>query len=221
MGEPMRKYIPYTIIAVLIIALLYQCERSSYYKDFGISNSKALTDTVSHFTNKLGTQTATIRTLQGDKQYLQAILIDKDEELKALVKEFHKVQNIVKAGSTLKIDSIGVKFDEPIVYTPCDSIKPFERSGVIKQPWYRLGYKVTNESLVISPFETWTETTVITGYKRKWFLGEQTVTTDVTNSNPYITVTDLKAANVVIPEPWYRKWYVWLAAGVAGGLLIK
>ena len=66
--------------------------------------------------------------------------------------------------------------------------------------------------------KTKTETTIITGSKRKWFLGKEIYTTDITNSNPHIEITQLKAAEVIIPEPWYKKWYVWFAAGLAGGI---
>ena len=83
-----------------------------------------------------------------------------------------------------------------------------------------MGYRVTNDSLIIHPFSTWTETTVISGFKRKWFLGRQTLVTDVTNTNPYIEVTAIKAAYVIVPEPWYKKWYVWLAAGFVTGIAV-
>jgi len=81
-------------------------------------------------------------------------------------------------------------------------------------------YRVTNDSLQVPQFTTHTETAVMTGTKRKWFLGKQTLVTDVTNTNPHITVTGITSAELAVPEPWYRKWYFWGGLGVLGGVLI-
>lgn len=59
-----------------------------------------------------------------------------------------------------------------------------------------------------------------TGTKRKWFLGKETLTTDITSDNPYLKVTEITSAEVTVPTPWYKKWYVWAAVGAAGGFFI-
>lgn len=212
----MRKYISHVFIGILLIFIVYQCESSKENKQLSKKNMEALTDSITHYKNKLGTITASKKTLQLEKDQLKEVLLDKDEELAALAKEFSSVKSVVKYEQVTKFDTIRIPFDTPIV-TP----EPFERTGAKFTDWYSLGYKVSNDSLVIEPFETWTETTVITGFKKKWFLGEKTLTTDITNSNPYIDVIEIKSAEVVIPKYWYEKWYVWLAAGITGGLLIR
>lgn len=217
----MKKYTPYIIIAILLIWAIHNCERKNYYKDTGSANATALTDSVKYFKNRLGTQTASIKTMLLDKKGMQDLLLSKDKELAALSKEFAKIKYVTKSKSTAKFDSISVKFDTPIVLHPNDTINRFERSGAVFTEWYSLGYKVNNDSLVIDPFETWTQTTVITGIKRKWFLGKETLTTDITNTNPHITVTGITSAELTVSTSFWKKWYVWLAAGVVGGLLIK
>lgn len=217
----MRKYIPWLIVVATLIWGVHKCERAGFYKSSGESNAAALTDTVKHFTNRLGTQTASIRTLQLDKKGMQEIIFKKDKELASLAKEFSKVKYVAKFASTAQFDSIGIKFDVPIDLCATDTVGRFERTGSLNRKWFALDYRVTNDSLQIPKFTTWTETTVITGTKRSWFLGKETLRTDITNSNPHITVTGITSAELTLVSPWYRKWYVWLAAGLAGGLLIK
>ncbi len=210
----MKKYIPYIVIAALAVALFFSIERCSYNKANGATNAAALTDTVKYYTNALGTQTASIKTLQVDKAGLQSLVLDKNKELAALVKEFAKVHSVVKADTELRIDSIPVPYAVPV---PC----VFERSGRVTDAWYSFGYTSNQNGFKIDSLKVPNSITVITGTKRKWFLGKETVTTDVTSTNPYVKATNIKAAEIVVSVPWYKKWYVWLAAGVAGGFLMK
>lgn len=209
----MKKYIPYIIIAVLAVLLFFSVERCTYNARKGNDNAAAVLDTVTYFTNKLGTKTASIATLQLDKKQLQSLVLDKDKELAALASEFSKVRTVVKAEGRMQIDSIPVPYAVPI---PCD----FERSGEVLDKWYSFGYNSTQNGFKIENLQVPNTITVITGTKRKWFLGKETVTTDITNSNPHIKVIDLKAAEVVVPVPFYKKWYVWLATGALGGYLL-
>lgn len=210
----MRKYLYPAMILMLIIALLLSLERCQFIKQDATENSLALTDTVTYYTNRLGTQTASIKTLQLEQQELQCIILAKDKKLAALAKKFIQIQNVVQYEQVTILDTIAIVYTDTV---PC----AFSKSGNITSKWYNLNYKSNNKGFTIDSLTLPNQATVITGFKRKWFLGKETLTTDVTNSNPYITVTNLKAINVVVPTPWYKKWYVWLGAGIAGGFLLK
>lgn len=219
MGELMKRVISYAVPLFLLVIVVHQCQQNAEIKNLARANTNALTDSIRYYTNRLGSQTATIRTLELDKRQFESLIIEKDKELSKLVKEFASVTSVTQAQSEITIDTVAVKFDEKIPVG--DSLRHFARSGTIKNKWYDVGYKITADSLVISPFSTWTKTTLITGTKRKWFLGKETLVTEITYDNPYIRVNDIKAAEVTVPRPWYQKWYVWLAAGLVGGLVIK
>ncbi len=217
----MKQYISYIVITVLLIVLFLQCEKNTDYRNIANQNQKALTDSIKYYKNKLGTVTASIQTLQMTEQQLQQELIEKDAELTALTAEFKTIKHVTRFKSDIQLQPVSFAFDTPIYpISEEDTTGHFERKGFTKTNWYSMGYKVTNDSLTIHPFTTWTETTVITGFKRKWFLGKQTLVTDVTNTNPYIKTTAIKAADVIVPEPWYKKWYVWLAAGFVTGMAV-
>ncbi|GGB83901.1 hypothetical protein GCM10007424_24890 [Flavobacterium suaedae] len=210
-GLTYKKYIPYLLCSVLLVILLQpRCNSETRIK----TNYQALNDSISYYKNRLGSQTATIKTLLADKETLGVLLTDKDKELQELIKEFASVKNVVKYKDRIVIDTIKVTYTDTLPYPD------FERTGKIKNKWYSFRYKSMNDGFTLDSLTIPNEVTVITGVKRKWFLGKQTITTDVTSTNPYIKVTELKAAEVEVPTPVYKKWYVWLGVGILGGILV-
>lgn len=214
MNLNMKNYTYWMIIAALVVALLFSVQRCHYVSDNNVVNLNAITDSVRHYKNALGTQTASIKTLELDKNGLQDELLKKDAELAALTKEFANIHTVTKYQTITRLDTVTIAYKDSIPYL-------FERSGAINQSWYSFTYHSGQNGLTIANLALPNTVTVITGTKRKWFLGKETVTTDITNSNPNITVTQIKAAEYKIPVPWYKKWYVWLAAGSVGGFLIN
>ena len=208
------KKLSYLIIAALVVALLFSVQRYSYHHDKDVANMAALTDSVTHYKNKLGTSTASIKTLQLDKKQIQELLIKKDRELSALAFEFSKVHSITKYTTLTKFDTIQLAYTDSV---PC----VFERTGTVKNQWYSFGYRSNQKGVEFDTLSIPNTATVITGTKRKWFLGKETLTTDITNSNPYISVTGITAAELTLPTPWYKKWYVWLAGGLLAGSIIR
>ncbi|KGO88103.1 hypothetical protein Q765_03345 [Flavobacterium rivuli WB 3.3-2 = DSM 21788] len=209
----MKDYKTY-IIAALAIALLFSVQHCRYIAGNTDANLAAITDTVTHYKNKLGTTTASIKTLQLDNKQVKDLLTKKDAELAALASEFANVHSVVKYNTDTRVDTIPIPYKDTV---PCI----FERTGAIKKQWYSFGYRSNQKGVEIDTLSFPNTATVITGTKRKWFLGKQTLTTDITNSNPYVKVTDIRAVEITLPVPWYKKWWLWLAAGVAGSLLIK
>lgn len=208
----MKNYITYIISIALVVTLLFSIEKCRYIHNRDAANLNVLTDSLTHFKNKLGTKTAEIKTLQLNKEQLQNLILNKDKELALLAKEFSKVKSIVKYKTLVQFDTIKIAYKDT---TPC----LFRRSGEVKENWYSFSYNSDQKGIKINALSTNTETTIINGFKRRWFLGRESVTTNITNSNPYIEVTQIKSAEVVVPEPWYKKWYVWLAVGVSAGFI--
>lgn len=198
------------ILAMLLISSLHECRRRGNLAD---ANLDALTDTITHFKNRLGTVTASKTTLQLSNKQLQDYVIAKDKELAELSKEFVRLNHVVKAEAELKIDSIPVPYAVPV---PCD----FERSGTINDNWYSFGYSSNQNGFKIDSLKVPVSVVAITGAKRKWFFGAETITTDVTFNNPHITVSNIQAAELTLHTPWYKKWYIWAIAGFAGGMVL-
>ena len=209
----MKNYIYPAIIIALLLMLLFSVDRCRVIKQNADGNFEALTDSLTYFTNRLGTESASIKTLQLDKLKLKEGIIAKDKQLAALIKQFSKVKTIVQYSQLIKYDTITVPFKDTIPYI-------FNRTCKVGTKWYRFNYAATQSGFTIDSLSINNQVTVITGFKRKWFLGKETLTTDVSNNNPHVTITTLRSAEVIVPSPWYKKWYVWLCAGFAGGMLL-
>ena len=201
------------IIVCFFFLNTYQCSRNDNIKKLADSNALALADSIKFYNNSLGTKTATIKALQLEKEQLEKLVLKKDYDLATLVKEFNTVNTVTKYKTITQVDTIIIKYPDTL---PC----VFERSGFKTDKWYSFNYRSDQNGIEIDSFKTETETTVITGLKRKWFLGEDILTADITNSNPHIEVLQLNAAQVIVQQPWYKKWYIWFAAGLTGGFFI-
>jgi hypothetical protein len=213
--ENLTRFTVFAFIGLLFCVILAMCQGWRSDNSRNAHNLRVAQDSIRHFENRLGTVTASRGVLILENRQMQQDFIKQDAEMAQLAKEFAKVQSAVKFGTVTTLPGTVTVFTDTV---PCE----FERKGEVKSEWYKYKYTVTQNALQIDSLQTWTTTTVMTGFKKKWFLGEKTLTVDVTNTNPYIHVTDLKAAQVVVPQRWYEKWYVHFAAGaVVGGLLMK
>lgn len=209
----MKKYIPYIIIVLLAVLLLLSVQRCQRVESVALKNMQAWNDTLITFENKVGTITASIKTLQVDKSTLKSMVLERDKKLAALAGEFAQVHTVVQTNTVTKIDTIHVVYTEPVT-------SDFQRSGSVNERWYSFTYQSNENGLRLSNFAVPDTVALITGIKRKWFLGKETLTTDVTHSNPHVTVTGITSAELTVPTPWYKKWYVWMVAGAIGGAFI-
>jgi len=202
------------IIAFLFGWAVYSCEARQRERALANVNLEAARDSVVHFKNRLGIETASRKALLLDYGQMENLYLKADAQNRAMAKEFAKVQSVVKVKTVTRIDTVRITFRDSI---PCD----FERSGRVAEKWFGLKYKVNPHGIILDSLTVPVTATIMTGTKRKWIFGKQTLTTDITIDNPYVKVQGLESAQLAIPDPWYKKWYVWLAAGFAGGLLLK
>jgi len=210
------KTFPYknTLIFCMAIALflsVHECRKSD---QLASSQTAALVDKTNHFENEIGTITATKKVLQLENKDLKELIYSKDDTLNTLRKEFSKVKAIVQIRTITKIDTVSVPFD---VFVPCD----FERSGKHLKQWYQFDYTVNQNGLTFTDFTIPNKQISITGFKRKWFLGKQTYTTDITNSNPFINTVEVQTVQVVVPKRFYDTRLFNIGVGFVGGVLIS
>ncbi|MFP9098917.1 DUF6549 family protein [Flavobacterium sp. RHBU_24] len=209
----MKTKLLYTIIAGLSTALLFSVSQCRSIASRETTNTNALTDTVQYYTNVLGTQTAAIKTLKIDKRQLDEIILKKDKELAALAQGFATVHNVTQYETLTQYDTITVVYHDTVSGI-------FSHEGLVEKPWCRFRYTANQKGITLDSHKFPNTATVITGTKRKWFLGKETLYTEITTSNPYIKETEIKAAEVSLPTPVHKKWYVCLGIGLAGGFLL-
>jgi len=209
------QYISYKNVLIfgLIIGLLLSVNQCTNNKKIAACQAIVFTDTTNHYKNELGTITATKKVLELEKNKLKDLLYSKDETLNELRKDFSKVKTITQTETNVVIDSVIVPFETK---TACD----FTRNGKQFDKWLQFDYSLSQSSFEISNFTMLNKQTTITGFKRKWFLGKQTYTTDVTNSNPYVKTIDVQTVQVVVPKRFYDTRLFNIGIGVIGGMLL-
>ena len=177
------------IIGILIIVLIFSMQKCTDNKSETDSVITELNADVSFFKNKLGTITASKTVLEVSNKNLKKIMSD---TLKKLAKEFSKVKSIIEVRSKIQIDSIPVYFETQI---PC----VFERHGLYPDKHFNFNWKFNQEGFNLEDIQIPNEQYTITGFKRKWFLGRTTLTVDITNTNPYIKITNIESTLVKVP----------------------
>lgn len=205
------KAIPYIVIVILILLLNKQCKATENVTKF-YHNEK---QTVELYKNKIGTLTATINASELSEKQLKELILQKNDSLKLLAKEFSKVQYVTIIKEVIKIDSVKVPFNVEI---PCE----FERLGKYDtDTHFKFNYALNQTGLSLSDIEIPNKQTIITGTKRKWFLGKQTLHADITNSNPYIQTQEVQTIVVPVQTEWYNNKWVYLGIGAVGGVLLS
>lgn len=204
------KAIPYIVIIILILFLNRQCEETERVTDF-YNNEKQI---VQVYKNKIGTLTATVTATELTNKQLKDLLLKKNDTLKKLASEFNRIRHVTKIKEVIRIDSVKVPFEVEI---PC----VFERKGFYDtDSHFKFNYALNQTGFSLSDISIPNEQTIITGTKRKWIFGKQTLHTDITNSNPYLQTKEVQTIVVPIEKKWYENQFLWLGVGAVGGVLL-
>lgn len=184
------------LIIVLLISVslnFVQCENNNTT----LATIEAQNSEISNYKLKNGQLVSSNFTLQINKDQLEDLIISKDKELEEVYKRFSKVKTVTKTITVTKIDSVDVPFE---VQVPCD----FERSNSVINKHYSFDYAVNQNGLKIKNLIIPDSISIVTGSKRKWFLGKKTLVIDISHSNPNIQETSLQHYEVQEPKKWYQ-----------------
>lgn len=204
------KAIPYIVIVILILLLNKQCKATDRITNFYHNEQQS----VEIYKNKIGTLTATVKASELTEKELKKLVLQKNDSLKKLASEFSNIKYVTVIKEVIKIDSVKVPFEVEI---PCE----FERLGKYDtDTHFKFNYALNQTGLSLSDISIPNEQTIITGTKRKWFLGKQTLHTDITNSNPYLQTQEVQTIVVPIEKKWYENQFLWLGVGTIGGVLL-
>lgn len=208
--KTIAKVIPYLVIAVLLLLLNRKCQDYDRVENLYLSESSK----VEMYKNKLGGMTATISALELSEKQLKETILQKNDSLKKLASEFNKVRYITVVKEVVRVDSVRVPFE---VQIPCE----FERLGKYDtDSHFKFNYTLNQTGFSIYDIEIPNEQTVITGLKRKWMFGKQTLHTDITNTNPYIHTKEIQTIVVPVKVEWYNNKFVWFGLGAVGGIMM-
>ena len=113
-----------------------------------------------------------------------------------IVKKFTEIKTVTRYRDRIRIDTITIRYKDTI---PC----VFERSGAINEKEYSLTYQSNQNGLNIHNLAINDSLLIVTGTKRKWFLGRETNTIDISHTNKYISSDQVQHIEVVKKKEWY------------------
>lgn len=165
-----------TILLVLTAILFSKCENEEVLS----KNPDILNVKTESYKLKNGQVVNTTKT----------VVYNKSPEKTELTKQFTKVKTIIKIQERVRIDTVKVFYKDTI---PCQ----FERIGTLVNNDYSLAYKSTQKGIDITDLSIPDSISIVTGTKRKWFLGKETQTIDVMHSNKLIQTDHIQHIEIV------------------------
>lgn len=198
------------VVCLVLFAMLFnKCEND----DLQLANVDALNSQLTSYKLKNGQLVTSAKTLSYTNAQLKNSLLGKDKTLKEVMAKFAKVQSVTKFVTTTKIDTIAITYTDSI---PCI----FNKDGAIFHDWYSLGYKSNQKGITITELYIPDSVAIVTGTKRKWFLGKQTQTIDITHTNPFVETEAVQHIEVVAKPKWYETTIFKVGLGFLGGFLL-
>jgi len=152
--------------------------------------------------------TAVYKTVTSKKEAIQEASIPD-----TIVKKFTEIKTVTRYVDRIKIDTITIRYKDTV---PC----VFERSVAINEKEYSLTYQTNQNGLNIANLELHDSLLVITGTKRKWFLGKEINTIDISHTNKYISSDQVQHIEVVKKKPFYDTTLFKIGTGLILGVVI-
>lgn len=202
------------VLLVLCLILLSQLFQKCENEKLQLANVKALNSKITSYKLKSGQLVLSSEALQYTNQQLKENIISKDAKLKELINKFSNVKSVTKYVTNTRIDTIAIRYKDTI---PC----VFERIGAIFENDYELEYKSNQKGVTIMELFVPDSVIVVAGQKRKWFLGKETATLDITHSNKFVQTDYIQHVEVVVPKKWYDTTLFKFGIGFVLGAVIS
>ncbi len=130
-----------------------------------------------------------------------------------IIKKFVQIKTVTKYIDKIQIDTMKVTYTDSV---PC----VFNRSGELKTKEYSFTYKSNQNGFTVNDFDIKDSLTIVTGTKRKWFLGKQNNTVDVYHSNKYVKSDSIQHFEVVAKKKFYETTLFKVGLGFIAGIAI-
>lgn len=210
----MKGYIQWVGGAILFAFIVIQYSTCNRYKDDSSEQSSLISsmqDSITHFKNKDGENSAQIALLEGDKENLLNVIGKYDARLTNLVKRGASVGAVVN-----QVTSI-----DTLVIVKRDTVDgSFVYDNTIKNNWYTIHQKIKDDSLQMN-LEIRDSISVSFQRVNQGFLKPKKSVVIVSNANPYVKTSGLKAFNVPTKKNNLKFWVGGALGFGAGYLLLK
>lgn len=200
-----KNWLALIVFFTLIGATYHEVRRARAHEKQVV---EALTSELETYKLKNGELVTSVKVAEVDKSILKSEL-EKSKSSKQIVEKFSKPKTLTKIVTITKFDTIREKYTDTIP-------AKFEKVGIAVRKNISYKYYITQNGITLSNIQVPDTTTIVTGTKKKWFFGDETLTMDIHHSNPY--VEDQGAKQFTIKNK--RRWYESPLFLIIGGMFI-
>lgn len=200
------------IVCLILVSQLFQkCESEKLQ----LANVEALNSQSKFYKLKNGQLVTSVESLSYTNSQLKKSIVMQDKKVKEITNKFSKVKSVTKYVTNTKFDTIKLTYKDSI---PCN----FEKVGSDFKEWYHIAYKSNQKGVEITELSIPDSIIIVTGDKRKWFLGKRTSTLDITHANPFVQTQSIQHIEVKEKNKWYNSTIFKIGVGfIGGGLLLR
>lgn len=186
---------------------------NNYRGRLNTANSRALnySDSLSYYKLKNGATIASKMIMEVNNKELEKALNNSTKEIKELQDKFSKIESKTSLISKIELDTIIVEYKDTLLLS---------QEGFYNDNYYSFYYKTAKEDFKIASMTIYDTTTLISGYKRKWFLGPTTHYIDVHHSNPFVKEIGISSLQLKEDKKWYQTSSFKIGVGILGGFIL-
>jgi hypothetical protein len=197
----LNRIVILALLALVCFLLVKNCDRAKDVERFK-SNNAILKDSVTYSESKLGQEIASKRALDVTLKELKEGYWIKDDSLTDITRKFKKIQSATIIKTVAEIDSIKIPYKNP-------ANEYFNQSWSKETPLFAISGISTNSFMQINTLRLFNTQRLVIGTEKGFF--NNTLSVQVTNSNPHIKTTELLTQSVTIPN---KRFGVGLFAGI-------
>jgi len=191
----------FALLALVCFLLVKNCERAKDVERFK-TNAAVLREDLSFTKSKLGQEIAGKSALEVTLKELKKGYWIKDDSLTDITRKFKKIQSATIIKTVVKIDSFKIPYKNP-------ANEYFNQSWSKETPLFAISGISTNSFMQINTLRLFNTQRLVIGTEKGFF--NNTLSVQVTNSNPHITTKELLTQSVTIPN---KRFGVGLFTGI-------
>jgi len=185
-----NRIVIFALLALVCFLLVKNCERAKDVERFK-SNTAVLREDLSFTKSKLGQEIAGKSALEVTLKELKQGYWIKDDSLTDITRKFKKIQSATIIKTVVEIDSIKIPYQNP-------TNEYFNQSWSKETPLFAISGISTNSFMQINTLRLFNTQRLVIGTEKGFF--NNTLSVQVTNSNPHIKTTELLTQSVTIPN---------------------
>jgi hypothetical protein len=208
------KYVPYIIIAVLLLIIFLMTKCQGRIETKYIAEIEGYKDSVKTYKDKNGQLVSYNQVLEvNNKEQLLAIA-QKDKQLADMIKNYKDIESATSVTTITQIVHDTIRFRDTI---PADFTQIYINDT---NKYYWLGAYIAPSFFMIDTLQFFNEQSIVVGSKKMGFLKSPEHRIEIKNSNPYVITKTISSYTIKDEKKWYESRLFIFGVGLAAGFVV-